>query len=185
VKRYVNNERVAFYLDGPEGFEWIFRNQIIERREQQIYVDYIQAEDRHHWSGPVRFLWWFSPYSPPEALNVARSLVKSGLCTPVGLEVVARAWRTFQITDSTTWGELRQKNFETVRSLETCGSLRSLSNDQLGLIINRWAFPLYALDLTEDRNVSLGELRRVREEAEAAWIAREVGYADWQNGGYY
>jgi len=74
VKRYVNSERVALYLDGPEGFEWIFRNQIIERRESQIYVDYIQPEEsRHSWSCPTPVL-FFPPYAPTKVLAVARSL---------------------------------------------------------------------------------------------------------------
>jgi len=111
VRSYVDNSRVALYLDGPEGFEWIFRNQIVERREQQIYADYVQADDAHYWVRPNGLL-CFAPHFPPAILNVARALARAGLTTAPALAVVAKLWRMFQICDGTSWGELNKMNAE-------------------------------------------------------------------------
>jgi AbiV family abortive infection protein len=178
VKRIVGNLRVALYLDGPEGFEWIFRNRIIERREQQLYVDYVQSEDAHTWSRPERHF-IFPLGFPARVLTTARSLARVGVATPCGLRVVANIWRPFTIEDATNWGELREKNIETLKSLEANRCLRSVSNETIQGIVRDWAFPLYALDLTEDRSVNLGDLRRMREEAEVSWMEREFGYPDY------
>lgn len=172
VRRIVHNSRVALYLDGPEGFEWIFRNRIIDRREEQVY--YIQVEDSHQWSAPRPML-FFPPSFPPRVLSVARSLAKAGFTTPRGLEVVAAVWRAFAIDDATTWSDLRERNFETLKALEARGGLRSTSDDVIRSIIDGWAFPLYGLDLTEDRTVRLEHLRQLREEAEVRWMQREFG----------
>lgn len=174
LRAYVDRARLALYLDGPEGFEWIYRNQIIEQREQQIYVDYIQVDNEHHWVSPNRVL-CFPPGSPPTILDVARALAKAGITAPRALAVVADLWRPFQICDSISWGELCEKNMETLKVLRENGLLRSQFGEVVDLITKRWAFPLSGLDLTEDRSVSVNDLRRIREGAEARWIAREVG----------
>jgi len=178
VKRIIRNSRVALYLDGPEGFEWIFRNQIVERREQQIYVDYIQSEDTHSWSRPVPLL-LFPRHFPPRVLTVARSLARAGFATRLGLEVIAMLWRPFAVDDATSWGELNEKNFETLKTLEASQGLRPVSNDVINSIINDWAFPIYSLDLTEDRSIDVNDLKRMRDEAEVRWMARECGYPDY------
>jgi AbiV family abortive infection protein len=174
VKSYVDSARVALYLDGPEGFEWIFRNQIVERREQQIYVDYVQADQDHNWASPNR-LWCSAPHFPPMILSVARALAKCGVTAAPALAVVASLWRGFEICDATSWGELHEKNTEVLATLQHRGLLRPGSDNEL--ISERWAFPLFGLDLTEDRSVSLNDLRRLRGEAEARWIAWETGYS--------
>ena len=177
VRRIADDSRVALYLDGPEGFEWIFRNRIMERREEEIYVDYVESETTHSWSRPVSIL-LFPPSFPPRVLAVARSLARAGFATAQGLEVVATLWRPFVIEDTTTWDELRQKNFETLKALrriEAC----PVSNDVIDSIIRDWSFPLYALDLTPDRSVALDDLRRMRDEAEVRWMESEFGYPDY------
>lgn len=83
-------------------------------------------------------------------------------------------WREFEICDTTSWGELRAKNVEFLKAMRDRGLLRPGSDEDF--ISKRWAFPLFGLDLTEDHSIKLSDLRRVREEAEARWIAREVGY---------
>jgi AbiV family abortive infection protein len=173
VRSHVDDARVALYLDGPEGFDWIFRNQIVERREQQIYVDYVQADEERHWVRPNRFL-CFAPHFPPTILSIARALASAGITAAPALAVVANLWRPFQICDGTSWGELHKMNTAVLTALQDHGLLRQGADTNL--IRERWAFPLFGLDLTEDRSVTISDLRRVREEAEVRWIAREVGY---------
>ena len=173
VRAWANNSRIALYLDGPEGFEWVFRNRIAERREQQLYVDYVQVEEDHQWVAPNRRL-CFAPVVPTTILAVARALAKAGVTEAPALSVVADLWRGFQISDSTSWGELHQKNLEVLTAIRDRGSLRS--DCEVAFLCERWAFPLVGLDLTEDTSVTITDLRRVRDEAEARWIAREVGH---------
>lgn len=44
-------------------------------------------------------------------------------------EVVAMLWRPFAIDDATSWGELNEKNLETLKTLEASQGLRPVSND--------------------------------------------------------
>ena len=44
---YIKSYLKQFYLDGPEGIEWIFRNPIIAGREECIYVDYVDYDGEH------------------------------------------------------------------------------------------------------------------------------------------
>jgi hypothetical protein len=127
-------------------------------------VDYVQADEEHHWVSPNRILCFASSF-PPMILNVARALAKAGVTAAPALAVVAGFWRDFQICDTTSSGELRQKNAGFLTTLQNRGLLRHGSDADL--INEHWAFPLFRLDLTEDRSVSIDDLRRVREEAEA------------------
>jgi hypothetical protein len=40
VREYVDQERVEYYLEGPHDVDWIFRNEILQRREERMYVDF-------------------------------------------------------------------------------------------------------------------------------------------------
>ena len=40
LRTYVERERQSHHLDGPNGFDWIYRNSLLEERENTMYVDY-------------------------------------------------------------------------------------------------------------------------------------------------
>ena len=42
VTRIVNRERRPYYLDGPNGVDWIHPNYTKGRRDNRMYVDYVQ-----------------------------------------------------------------------------------------------------------------------------------------------
>jgi AbiV family abortive infection protein len=52
LAEYVDDSRQQYYLDGPTGADWIFRNRIIEQRERTIYVDYVDTDEGHCWTPP-------------------------------------------------------------------------------------------------------------------------------------
>ncbi len=52
IIRYVEFYRAEYYLDGPQGIEWIFRNSISQEREEMMYVDYIEDDEGHRWQKP-------------------------------------------------------------------------------------------------------------------------------------
>ena len=39
-------------MDGLLGVEWIFRNELIDKREREIYVDYIEMDNKDIWTSP-------------------------------------------------------------------------------------------------------------------------------------
>lgn len=48
AKRHVDRERRTLYLDGPNDIDWIFRNDITQRREEAMYLDYVAYRDHFH-----------------------------------------------------------------------------------------------------------------------------------------
>ena len=52
VRRMVEDMRQAYYLDGPNDVDWIFRNQLLSSREDGLYVDYVRYEDGGHGARP-------------------------------------------------------------------------------------------------------------------------------------
>lgn len=91
VRRYVDRLRQKYYLDGPMDVDWIFRNEVLTDREEQLYVDYI--EDEHgsrHWTGPAdRAAVFDAPFSLPAPVSTVSRLVAAmhhiGLLTERGL----------------------------------------------------------------------------------------------------
>lgn len=49
---YVETLRRSDYLDGPNDVDWIFRNEIEARREEQLYVDFVETDDGDVWQSP-------------------------------------------------------------------------------------------------------------------------------------
>src|SRR5687768_12506311 len=42
LREGIERECQAYYLDGPNGVDWIFRNDIKREREEALYVDYVE-----------------------------------------------------------------------------------------------------------------------------------------------
>ena len=65
VREFVDAMRQELYLDGPNSFDWIFRNEIESSREDLLYVDYVETEDgSYYWNSPAtheRFIVDLSP----------------------------------------------------------------------------------------------------------------------------
>ena len=55
LQEYLNSYRQEFYLDGPNDVDWIFRNDVISRREEVLYVDYVATDDGRSWIDPQRY----------------------------------------------------------------------------------------------------------------------------------
>ena len=49
LERIADSDRESLFLDGPNDVDWIFRNTILARREEAIYVDYVETVDGHEW----------------------------------------------------------------------------------------------------------------------------------------
>jgi AbiV family abortive infection protein len=147
LQRYLDFEREDFYLDGPNDVDWIFRNNIMQRREETLYVDYIQTEEGHSWLHPGRFEKDIVLIHKPAALDIADAFCQCGAVTAKGLQAIAMLWRQQSIPMDMKWMNLRDLNRATMDALKSNGILEPVEPAILGKIIDRWQFPLYDLDL--------------------------------------
>jgi len=122
VRRYMDGERQALYLDGPNHVDWVFRNDILRKREESIYVDYVvyadSLRDEHHWHSPdprLMGLWLLS--SRPRVLDVALAIHGAGMTTEAALAKIADLWRASPMDDTIKWPVLRQLNVRTLNIL--------------------------------------------------------------------
>lgn len=156
--------RPELYLDGHESILWTFRNQILQKREDRLYVDYVRTDDGRHWATPAYELSLLGDageplYSGPQRL--AEAFHNLGIENPDALAVVAKIWRAVNIADNLDICEIRAM---TKRTLDELDGKRFLVKDTeaMAIVIDRWLFPLYALDL-RPLEVDKKELKEARQ----------------------
>jgi hypothetical protein len=151
IDKFIQRECQAYYLDGPNDYDWIFRNEIIQRREETIYVDYIETDENHVWITPKRFyqpdMHVLGRYYRPEALEVAEALWQAGCTKPESLSHIAKMWRPIRIPDDFTQDRLRELNIRTLEELNNSNLLSTQEEQSLLTIVNKWSFPLYSLKI--------------------------------------
>jgi len=166
LQSYLDNEREDFYLDGPNNVDWVFRNNVMQRREETLYVDYIKTEEGHSWLHPYRFEEVLGLFGhKPAALDMAEALDRCGALTAAGLETIAMLWRPQSIPIDMKWLNLRDLNRATLKGLETSGIIGTAEPTIRAKFVDRWQFPLYNLDLSLIK-VDLAELRK----RQASWV---------------
>ena len=151
LQEYLDLKRQEFYLDGPNDVDWIFRNDILQRREEALYVDYVETDEGHVWLDPARYH-WDDRLVPTglvlPSLLVSQALASAGASSPDGLAVLADVWRAMPMSLDLRWMEVREVNRKTLVELEKKGVLREYPQEIYDKIIDRWQFPMYDLDLT-------------------------------------
>ncbi len=163
IKKWIEWHRQEFYLDGEMGVEWIFYNEILQRREAVLYVDYIESDGDHSWVSPLNYEKdpYLSPILPP-SLQLAHALYSAGIFQSKGLAIVADVWRPIAMTDNFSWVELKEINSQMLDNLKDNDLLQDHSSAVLSTIIDKWLFPLHSLDLSRipiDQN----DLQRIRD----------------------
>ena len=157
VREIVEYLRPAFYRDGPNGYEWVFRNRIEAQREEKIYVDFVHDDDGTRWVTPEegdRFPLW----NPSRVMDLVTALHRSGLFTAVGLKATEAAWRDVAMVDTFPWQEVRRRNIEVLQGVGEAGLQHpQFSERDLARAVEQWSFPLFDLDLSK-RKVGQVEL---------------------------
>jgi hypothetical protein len=161
LRAYVEMIRQSHYLDGPNDVDWIFRNQLIAGREDSIYVDYIHEEEGDRWTTPAsRDDIHFGCHTSVQ--DLVGALHRLGFMSRTGLAIVASAWSTQAIDDSTRWTEVAAISRRIVEELaETSGVSDDATTEDANRVIQHWSFPLAGIDLSE-RKVAPAELEEVR-----------------------
>ena len=158
---YVEDERVLFYLDGPSGYDWIFKNDIEQSRENLIYVDYMQditnenePRDRY-WVYPDNDKYIhdrFFNFHTPASVTLILAMQRANITTVSGLRIIADIWRSFNPTPTTHVSELTDRNHLTINTLHECGILdnnKLEEGDQIALLT--WPFPLWSIEVRKQR----------------------------------
>lgn len=151
VKRGVDRERKEFYLDGPNDVDWIFYNDILRRREEAIYVSFVENDGSHVWHNPgiLGELGYPSCYS--SILKIVHALSEAGCLTSAALKEIALQWRPIKIEPEMDWEMLRKLNQETLERLDRWGLLLTVKEEHYATITNDWPFPMYSLNLRKDQ----------------------------------
>jgi len=173
VKDIVDRERVNYYLDGPEGFEWIYRNAILQRREEIMYVDLVEEDSKLRWQTPD---FWIEEAKlikecRPAICNLLIKTTESGLLTAHALKVLRQVWSKISLTPVTPWNECYQANIRFMQQV--------IKNDDIdipehvaAMVLNEFLFPLTGLNLSEEK-IEHKSLEEKRNEAIRSWLRRE------------
>jgi AbiV family abortive infection protein len=167
----VEELREEYFLDGPNGFDWIYRNRLLQDRESALYVDYVEDDDGRRWDIPndaLAKMLTTGGSIPPQSLSVARHLSNAGIFSAAGLKIVADVWRDFIPSGEVRWASLRTLNQQTVERLQAAGLCGAALERDLSAIRDDWPFPLWSLD-TGLRKVSFESLGAARERLAARY----------------
>ena len=165
VRDWVELERKEYYADGPTGSDWIFYNDILRKREETLYVDYVQNDAGHVWHDPIKYEAIgasFRDIKARTALRLAIALVDIGASQSEGLDTIAKRWRAVEIGDDMTWGEIEELNQQTAEDLVNQGLANSKSSEAIVRVNTEWLFPLYPLDLKK-QEIKKAEMEDLRE----------------------
>lgn len=162
---FIRSMRQAFYLDGPTGMDWIFRNEVRSRREEALYVDYVEAEMEHRWWAPHPV--WDDPsmtrmHVVPRVVKLVEAMNIAGFHAVPSLRTIANMWRAFDPDPDTHTTELRGRIVATLEELEEQGWPEATTSEVLSTILEAWPFPLWNQELSEIE-VNPDDLRRQRD----------------------
>lgn len=162
---YIKSSLEEFYLDGPLGIDWIFRNSIISNREEAFYVDYVDNDDEHRWITPQshdNVSKMFSINSSSSVINIVKALHEIGVTEYAAIKEFSNYWRSFEYSGNTHYTEFRKANLECFTNLDEKNLLKEVSDDKYALVINQLPFPLYKEEMKEI-NISREALKEIQD----------------------
>jgi AbiV family abortive infection protein len=163
VKEWIDRESQEYYLDGPNDVDWIFRNDIVQSREDTIYVNYVENDGKHYWQRPEQLDdYTLDPDAPPASISLVTALRDAGCTKPEALKLIAGHWRTLSITDDLEWHTVQNANTAILEEMKKYSLLNVQPSSVYSKIVNGWLFPLYDLELREVKvkKAGLEEIRR-------------------------
>ena len=169
LTRNVELERESHHLDGPNDVDWIFPNDITQRREDELYVGYMQADSREgeqgncYWNAPAKMEIGLGYYTS-NIVHLIQALHAAQATTPEGLSVIAETWRPVIIRPQMQSREVKSLNLQTLEELERRNILGCGSTKAQGLILDLWPFPLWPLDLNK-HDVKKEKLKTVQKKS--------------------
>ena len=177
----VDRECLPWHLDGPNDIDWLFPNAISEKRERDLYVDYVQdvtdGAGACIWIAPAPPDDSQSQYVTSDCVLLVQSLSRAGAVSAGGLAEITHVWRGFAPEPHTDREELRHLIAETLNRLARCCG--TLDESDARFIARHWPYPLWPLTIREPRPDD-GDLDGLREERELTieWITETEARRD-------
>ena len=164
VLAYLDGERKALYLDGPNDVDWIFSNAIRSGRDETLYVDLVETDAGLDWRSPAIYdRLGFN--ATPWAADLVTALEVMGIGSASALQVIEHVWAGFVPEPATRWREVETRIAETVERLSAAGLCgENFTGDHYRTILDSWGYPLHSTDLTLIP-VDPADLRRRQEAA--------------------
>ncbi|TDO14614.1 hypothetical protein EV580_2747 [Mycobacterium sp. BK086] len=143
LREYLTFHRRSHYLDGPNDVDWIFRNDILEKREGPLYVDYIAYETGGKWETPLSRD--HSYRMVPKIVDVVRSLHRAGISQEQALNHVADVWLHVDLADlDMHWQDVRKANIEVL----TRTGVTEQTKLDAQQAVEGWIHPLNMLEMS-------------------------------------
>lgn len=161
---YIGTELNDFFLDGPMGIDWIYRNSIISKREEAFYVDYVQYDEEHSWLTPQSndSISEFSFLDSNLAvINMVKAIHNIGISKVESIKIFASFWRDFEFDGNTHYQEFKKANLRCLEYLDKESLLDDAADDQYSLVINELPFPLYREEMKE-KKISVAALKEIQ-----------------------
>lgn len=149
VLAFLERERRSLYLDGPNDVDWIFRNRILQGREEIFYVDYVEADGVHLWIEPGISRGFGERSHVPDSVRLAAALSEAGFDDPAALQVIAEVWRGVRFHPEDHWQVCEERNIKTLQLLNERGLLTGKGTENAGQLAWDWLFPLHSVDLSQ------------------------------------
>lgn len=159
--------RPSLFLDGPLGVEWIFRNALLQQREQQMYIDFVEMDNKNQWIGPqlLEYNGVVTWKLGSDVVDLVMAMWKCGFATFNALKEISDQWASLNLELQTHWKEIESRNKETLQRLQALGVMHDkMDRKTVYMIADRWYFPLYQPDL---RNKDVD--RKALEEIQRNW----------------
>ena len=152
LRERVDRLRCSHYLDGPMDVDWIATNELLAEREGAIYVDFVW--DRESATGC-----WMTPaltdgigFGGPDTAvpDLVLSLKRTGCLSRQALDVIAEAWKGFELRDDTDCFRVQDVTIDVVNTAYDRGLfLGSGTDDDVRRVVAYWGFPMVELDLSD------------------------------------
>jgi AbiV family abortive infection protein len=156
--RFVHSACQDRYYDGPVGDEFECRNWIESRREESLYVDYVEDDGKCYWVSPSNLIEVGQHIGYSMVLDLAEALWRLGCGTADGVRIVADVWRPILVSESSSadldWPSYAQHNFRTVECLGDAGLSKNATDADFRLVFDAWNYPLYSLDFYKMRTTA-------------------------------
>ena len=133
----LHQHRLERYLDGPNDVDWVFRNDLVAGRENDMYVDLVQTEDGLEWWPPLPST---VPPLVPDAVRLVLALQDSGMFAAGALKRLERSWVDFDPTVESHFGDWSDR---------TANALRGGPSASLAIACELWPMPMTELELEE------------------------------------
>jgi len=170
--RAIEHHRRELYLDGPNDFDFIMRNDLIDEREGALYVDLVDADSELLWLAPTELDF---PVAASTSMQLVAAITASDLISPQGFRRLRQAWSDFDPQSESHHDEWSQRTIQALQ--HTAADLPPTDNSwaQLaGRIAYDWPMPLVHLDLDE-KKIPRTDLVRERERRSQALLEEQFG----------